>query len=405
MIPFSPPFIDDDVIQEVNDVLTSGWITTGPKVQQLEHDVKEFTGCEEVVCVNSATSGLMLALRCFGIGKDDEVIIPAYTYAATALAVYHIGAKPVMVDIKSDFTIDPEKVREAITGRTKAIIPVDIAGWPADYDALYSLVVEPEVKVKFNPTSDEQKKLGRILILSDGAHSFGATYKGKPSGFIADITIFSFHAVKNVTTAEGGCVCLNLPSPFDNNELFKKLKLMLLNGQTKDAYTKSKAGGWRYDIVLPGYKMNMPDICAAIGLAQLRKYKKYLIKERQRVALTYDNVFKPYEWVELPALQVGNTSTSFHIYPLRIKNITEQQRDRMIDEIINYDVSVNVHFIPLPMFSFFKTTGYKINDFPVSYDCYSREISLPVYPQLTSEQIGIVTNAVIKSYYKVINSD
>ncbi|MBP7316488.1 MAG: DegT/DnrJ/EryC1/StrS family aminotransferase [Chitinophagaceae bacterium] len=405
MIPFSPPFIDDDVIQEVNDVLTSGWITTGPKVQQLEHDVKEFTGCEEVVCVNSATSGLMLALRCFGIGKDDEVIIPAYTYAATALAVYHIGAKPVMVDIKSDFTIDPEKVREAITGRTKAIIPVDIAGWPADYDALYSLVVEPEVKVKFNPTSDEQKKLGRILILSDGAHSFGATYKGKPSGFIADITIFSFHAVKNVTTAEGGCVCLNLPSPFDNNELFKKLKLMLLNGQTKDAYTKSKAGGWRYDIVLPGYKMNMPDICAAIGLAQLRKYKKYLIKERQRVALTYDNVFKPYEWVELPALQVGNTSTSFHIYPLRIKNITEQQRDRMIDEIINYDVSVNVHFIPLPMFSFFKSTGYKINDFPVSYDCYSREISLPVYPQLTSEQIGIVTNAVIKSYYKVINSD
>lgn len=405
MIPFSPPFIDDDVIQEVNDVLTSGWITTGPKVQQLEHDVKEFTGCEEVVCVNSATSGLMLALRCFGIGKDDEVIIPAYTYAATALAVYHIGAKPVMVDIKSDFTIDPEKVREAITGRTKAIIPVDIAGWPADYDALYSLVDEPEIKAKFNPISDEQKKLGRILILSDGAHSFGATYKGKPSGFIADITIFSFHAVKNVTTAEGGCVCLNLPSPFDNNELFKKLKLMLLNGQTKDAYTKSKAGGWRYDIVLPGYKMNMPDICAAIGLAQLRKYKKYLIKERQRVALTYDNVFKPYEWVELPALQVGNTSTSFHIYPLRIKNITEQQRDRMIDEIINYDVSVNVHFIPLPMFSFFKSTGYKINDFPVSYDCYSREISLPVYPQLTSEQIGIVTNAVIKSYYKIINSD
>jgi len=293
MIPFSPPFIDDDVLQEVDDVLTSGWITTGPKVQQLEHEVKKFTGCEEVVCVNSATSGLMLALRCFGIGKDDEVIIPAYTYAATALAVYHIGAKPVMVDIKSDFTIDPEKVREAITGRTKAIIPVDIAGWPADYDALYSLVVEPEVKAKFNPTSDEQKKLGRILILSDGAHSFGATYKGKPSGFIADITIFSFHAVKNVTTAEGGCVCLNLPSPFDNNELFKKLKLMSLNGQTKDAYTKSKAGGWRYDIVLPGYKMNMPDICAAIGLAQLRKYKKYLIKERQRVALTYDNVFKP----------------------------------------------------------------------------------------------------------------
>jgi len=405
MIPFSPPFIDDDVIQEVNDVLTSGWITTGPKVQQLEHDVKEFTGCEEVVCVNSATSGLMLALRCFGIGKDDEVIIPAYTYAATALAVYHIGAKPVMVDIKSDFTIDPEKVREAITGRTKAIIPVDIAGWPADYDALYSLVVEPEIKAKFNPTSDEQKKLGRILILSDGAHSFGATYKGKPTGFIADITIFSFHAVKNVTTAEGGCVCLNLPSPFDNNELFKKLKLMLLNGQTKDAYTKSKAGGWRYDIVLPGFKMNMPDICAAIGLAQLRKYKKYLIKERQRVAFTYDNVFKPYEWVELPALQVGNTSTSFHIYPLRIKNITEQQRDRMIDEIINYDVSVNVHFIPLPMFSFFKSAGYKINDFPVSYDCYSREISLPVYPQLTSEQLGIVTNAVIKSYYKVINND
>jgi len=405
MIPFSPPFIDDDVLQEVNDVLTSGWITTGPKVQQLEHEVKKFTGCEEVVCVNSATSGLMLALRCFGIGKEDEVIIPAYTYAATALAVYHIGAKPVMVDIKSDFTIDPEKVKEAITGRTKAIIPVDIAGWPADYDALYSLVAEPEVKAKFNPASDEQKKLGRILILSDGAHSFGATYKGKPSGFIADITVFSFHAVKNVTTAEGGCVCLKLPLPFDNNELFKKLKLMSLNGQTKDAYTKSKAGGWKYDIVLPGYKMNMPDICAAIGLAQLRKYKNYLIKERQRVSLTYDNAFKAYEWAEIPALQVGNTNTSFHIYPLRIKNITEQQRDRMIDEIINYDVSVNVHFIPLPMLSFFKTLGFLIKDFPVSYDCYSREISLPVYPQLTSEQLGIVADAVIKSYNKVINCD
>jgi dTDP-4-amino-4,6-dideoxygalactose transaminase len=405
MIPFSPPFIDEDVIHEVNDVLTSGWITTGPKVQELEHDVKEFTGCGEAVCVNSATSGLMLALRCFGIGTGDEVIIPAYTYAATALAVYHIGAIPVMVDIKSDFTIDPEKVKEAITCRTKAIIPVDIAGWPADYEALYSLVNESHIKARFNPSSDEQKKLGRILILSDGAHSFGGIYKGKATGSIADITVISFHAVKNVTTAEGGCVCLNLPFPLNNIELFRKFKLMSLNGQTKDAFTKSKAGGWKYDIVMPGFKMNMPDICAAIGLAQLKKYKKYLLRERQRIAFTYEQTFKAYEWAELPLLQDGNTNTSYHFYPLRIKNITEQQRDRMIDKIISFDVSVNVHFIPLPMLSFFKTLGYKINDFPVSYDCYSREISLPIYPQLTSEQLTLVSNAVVESYNEVINGD
>lgn len=398
MIPFSPPFIDEDVIQEVNDVLISGWITTGPKVLELERDVKKFTGCEEVVCVNSATSGLMLALRCFGIGKGDEVIIPAYTYAATALAVYHIGAKPVMVDIKSDFTIDPEKVRETITGRTKAIIPVDIAGWPADYDALYSLIVEPEVKAKFNPTSDEQKKLGRILILSDGAHSFGATYKGKPSGFIADITIFSFHAVKNVTTAEGGCVCLKLPAPFDNNELFRKFKLMSLNGQTKDAFTKSIAGGWKYDIVLPGFKMNMPDVLAAIGLAQIKKYKDFLLPERKRIALKYENGFKKYSWAKLPQLRSDVTETSYHIYPLRINGINEAKRDAMIDLISKSKVAVNVHFIPLPMLSLFKELGYDISNYPIAYRNYSCEISLPIYPQLTNEQIEIVINSVVDAY-------
>lgn len=402
MIPFSPPFIDDELVKEVNDSLISGWITTGPKVRQLEEEVAGLCGLKHVIAVNSATSGLMVALKWFGVGHGDEVIVPAYTYSATALAVYHLGAKPVIVDVKDDFTIDPRKVREAVTEKTKAIIPVDVAGWPADYDSINALVNENDVKARFKPSTKEQEKLGRILVLSDAAHSIGATYKGKPNGSLADITVFSFHAVKNVTTAEGGAVVLKLPKPFNEEEEYKKLRLMILNGQTKDAYTKTKAGGWKYDIVLPGFKMNMPDVLAAIGLSQIRRYKNFLLPERKRVAQAYANEFSKYSWAVLPPLMLDNTESSYHIYALRIKGISEAQRDKIIDLISAKKVSVNVHFIPLPMLSFFRSIGYDIQDYPVAYNNYACEISLPIYPQLTEKQVNLVIDAVVNSYNFVV---
>ncbi len=402
-IPFSPPYIDSDVIDEVKDALTSGWITTGPKVKQLEDEISKLTGIENVLCLNSATSGLMLTLKWFGVGAGDEVIIPAYTYCATALAVYHVGAKPVIVDVRDDFNIDPGVIRKAITKNTKAIIPVDIAGWPADYNAINSIVEKKDVNCLFKPDSEEQKRLGRILIISDAAHSLGAKYKGKPVGQTADITVFSLHAVKNVTSAEGGAICMNLPGEFDNTELYNLMRLMSLNGQTKDAFTKTKAGGWRYDIVLPGFKMNMPDVCAAIGLAQMRKYKNQLLSDRKRIAELYFESFQKYEWAQLPNLELENSITSYHIFPLRIKAINENARDLIINEITKHSVAVNVHFIPLPMLSIFKKMDYKIDDFPIAYDNYSREISLPIYPQLTNDQIKYIIKAVVSSYSKIIN--
>lgn len=398
MIPFSPPFIDNDVLEEVKESLISGWITTGPKVKQLEEIVAKISDRKHVVAVNSATSGLMVALKWFGVGPGDEVIVPAYTYSATALAVLHLGAKPVIVDVKDDFTIDPQKIFDSISDRTKAIIPVDVAGWPADYDSIYKITEDIGIKNKFSPSTKEQEKLGRVLILSDAAHSIGARYKGKPTGKLADITIFSFHAVKNVTTAEGGAVVLNLPRQFNELEEYNKFRLMILNGQTKDAYTKTKAGGWKYDIVLPGFKMNMPDVLAAIGLAQIRKYKDFLLPERKRVALLYEREFKKFKWAKLPQLINDSTETSYHIYPLRINDINEMQRDIMIENITKSKVAVNVHFIPLPMLTLFRGIGYDISDYPVAYNNYSCEISLPIYPQLNEKQVEAVVNAVVNSY-------
>ena len=401
-IPFSPPYVDQDVIHEVTDSLESGWITTGPKVRQLETEISGLIGIENILCVNSATSGLMLALKWFGIQAGDEVIVPAYTYAATALAVYHIGAKPVLVDVRDDFTIDPIAVKRAITDRTKAVIPVDIAGYPADYDSIKSVIEGGNALKLFKPTNAKQEKLGRVLILSDAAHSLGARYKGLPMGHSADLTVFSFHAVKNITTAEGGAIALNLPSSFDNGKEYAEMRLMTLNGQTKDAYTKTKAGGWKYDIVLGGLKINMPDVLAAIGLAQIRKYSDFLLPERKRVAKTYENLLKPYDWAILPTLEDDNTETSYHIYPLRIKNITENQRDMIIEEISRNKVAVNVHFIPLPMLSFFREMGYSIADFPNAYRNYACEISLPIYPQLDNSKVKIVVETLIDAYKRVV---
>lgn len=400
-IPFSPPYVDDAVIDEVVDSLRSGWITTGPKVKALEEEIKAFSGAEQVLCVNSWTSGAIMMLRWLGVKEGDEVIVPAYTYSATALAVLHAGAKPVMVDSGTDFNISVDAIRKSITPKTKAIIPVDIAGFPCDYDAIMKLVNEPEIKSLFQAETENQRNMGRILVLNDAAHSLGAWYQsGMRTGSETDIAIFSLHAVKNITTAEGGAICLNLPAPFDNEALYKELRQMSLNCQTKDAFSKSKAGGWRYDIVGFGMKINMADVNAAIGLAQIRQYND-LLQERKRVFELYNNALSKTDWAITPPHKQGGRETSYHIYALRIKSFTDDQRDAMIEEIAKKEVAVNVHFIPMPMLTFFNEMGYDINNYPQAYDNYKSEISLPIYPQLTNEQVNFVIDAVMEAYEKV----
>lgn len=401
-IPFSPPFVDQDVIEEVIDTLSSGWITSGPKVKALEEEISMLTGNSRSVCVNSWTSGAILVLKWFGVKEGDEVIVPAYTYSATALAVLHCGATPVIVDITGDFTIDIHSIEKVITSKTKVIMPVDIAGWPCDYGSINSIVKKDSVISLFLPESKKQELLGRILVISDAAHSIGAIYNGVAAGKFTDITIFSFHAVKNITTAEGGAICLNLPEPFDIEEEYKLMKLYTLNGQNKDAFTKSQVGGWKYDILFAGLKLNLPDLCAAVGLAQIRKYDSYLLLERKRVALRYQDFFGKYNFFQLPPLKDEMRESCYHLFALRINAISESQRDAMIEEITAAGVSVNVHFIPMPMLTVFKNLGYKMEDYPVAYDNYSREISLPIYPQLTNEQIDYICESVHTAYMKVV---
>lgn len=403
-IPFSPPYIDEEVIEEVIDTLRSGWITTGHKVRKLEEACAHLSSCEACVCVNSWTSGAQLALKWWGVGPGDEVIVPAYTYAATALAVIHAGANPVMVDVLDDFTIDPEKVRQAITPRTKAIIPVDFGGWPCNYKAIRQVIEGDEIKKMFIPVNENQQRLGRILIVSDAAHSIGAQYNTAPAAAQADITIYSFHAVKNITTAEGGAVCLNLPAPLENKVIWAWMKLNSMNGQTKDAFSKTQAGGWRYDIVSLGLKINMPDIAAAIGLPQIRQYDSHLLPERKRVFQLYDSIFSGFGWAQLPQSIDGNRVSAYHLYPIRIKGITEQQRDAMIDIISSFNIAVNVHFIPLPLLTVFKNMGYEIQKYPSSYHQYSRVITLPIYPQLGNEQVHRIAESVILAYSEILHA-
>lgn len=400
-IPFSPPYIDDSVVAEVTDSLRSGWITTGPKVKALEEEICKLTETEQVLCVNSWTTGAIMMLRWLGVKPGDEVIIPAYTYCATAFAVLWAGVKPVMVDSGDDFNISVEAIRKAITPRTKAIIPVDIAGFPCDYNRIMSLVKEPAIKAMFQPTSEVMEKLGRIIVINDSAHSIGSHYEGKFSGTETDIAIFSLHAVKNVTTAEGGAICLNMPAPFDNAELYKELRMKALNCQTKDAFTKSKAGGWRYDIVGMGMKANMADVNAAIGLAQIRQYDKLLV-ERKRVFNAYDAAFADEPWAITPPVIKDGRETSYHVYALRIKDFTEEQRDEMISEIAKSEVAINVHFIPLPMLTLFHDLGYDVKDYPQAYQNFSHEISLPCYPQLNDEMTQFVIKTVKDAYHKVV---
>ena len=317
-IPFSPPYIDDDIVNEVVGSLESGWITTGPRVKELETLISKFSEIPTSLGVNSATSGLMLALHWFGISRGDEVIIPAYTYAATALSVLHIGAVPVMVDSGDNFNMNPAAVKAKITSKTKAIIPVDIGGWPCDYASIQALIESPDVKGLFQAKGEVQEQLGRMLILADAAHSIGATYQNKPAASWSDLAVYSLHAVKNVTSAEGGMILINMPAGFDNDEVYKTLRLWSLNGQTKDAFTKTQGSSWRYDIVYPGFKMNMPDVLAAIALAQMRKYKDRLMPERKRVYKRYKIGFENWDLAQYPLAQTADSESSYHLYALRI---------------------------------------------------------------------------------------
>ena len=399
IIPFSLPVINQDVIDEMMDCLTNtGWLTTGPKTKELEKEFELLTKAEAVLCVNSWTSGAMLMLRWFGVKPGDEVIIPAYTYSATALCVMNLGATPVMVDVGDDFNINLDKIKEAITIKTKAIIPVDIGGWPCDYDAIMALINQKEIKSLFKPDGNVQEKLGRIFVISDAAHSIGAIYKGSISGTATDITVFSLHSVKNITTGEGGAICINLPKPFNNKDVLQYLRYLSLNGQTKSAFEKSKVGGWRYDIVDQGLKVNMPDICAAVGLAQIKQYKNKLLPERKDIFKYYDNHFSKYEWAKLPPSNDAFRESSYHLYMLRINDINEQQRDQMIGYISSKGVAVNVHYIPMPMLTLFKNKGYKIEDYPKTYNLYANEISLPIYNNLNKLQLEKITNTICQAY-------
>lgn len=401
MINFAPPRIDERTIEAVSETLRSGWITTGPKTKLLEKKISEYCGVPQTLCLNSATAGLELALRWFGVGPGDEVIVPAYTYAATANVVVHCGATPVLADVnKHDFCISSEAIERAITPKTKVIMPVDFGGLPCDYDAIYSII--EKTRKDFKPNNEHQKQLGRILILSDAAHSLGSFYKGRSAGMLADISVFSFHAVKNLTTAEGGAMLFSLPPPFDNSSIYKELSITSLHGQTKDAMAKMQKGNWKYDIVEAGYKCNMTDLAATIGLVELERYKDDTLPKRKAIVDAYYSFFSVYAWAELPLIKDENRESSYHLFPLRIKNINEEQRDQIIQKIFDRDVAVNVHFIPLPMMSFYKKMGFKMNDYPVAYDNFSREISLPIYYDLSMEEVAIVTKAVRESVTEVL---
>jgi dTDP-4-amino-4,6-dideoxygalactose transaminase len=400
MIPFSPPRIDDKIIAEVTTALKSGWISTGPRTKDFEKKITAYCGNKSTLCLNSATAGLEIMLRWFGVGPGDEVILPAYTYSATANVIIHCGAKPVFVDVNADdFNINVSNIENAITSNTKVIMPVDFAGFPCDYDEINALVFK--YKLQFKPNCKNQELLGRIMVLSDSAHSFGATYNNKKCGSLTDVSVFSFHAVKNLTTAEGGAIALNFPEPFDNVELYNYLCMYTLHGQNKDALAKTQKGNWKYDILEAGYKFNMTDLSAAIGLIELERYDYDTLVKRKQIFDAYQAAFSQDARFQVPIYFNDSKVGCYHLYSLRINGITEQQRDDIMKEIFDCEVSVNVHFIPVPSTTFYKNLGYEIKNYPVTYDNFSREISLPVFYNLTLEQAQTVINAVISSVNKI----
>ena len=386
-IKFSPPDITQEEIDEVVDTLKSGWITTGPKTKQFEKSIASYCNTQRAVCLNSATAGLELILRFLGIGEGDEVITSAYTYTASASVINHIGAKIILVDTdKDDFYISAKKVGEAITQNTKAVIGVDFAGVIADYDAL--IAVAQAKKSIFKPANDIQKAIGRIAIIADGAHSFGAKQNGKMSGEIADFTSFSFHAVKNLTTAEGGAVTWKNIQGIDNDIIYTQLVLDSLHGQSKDALSKMKAGAWEYDIKLLGYKCNMTDIMASLGIVQLRRYE-HLLARRSQIIDKYNAAFANTKI--RPVAHCGNDFCgSGHLYITRVDGVDEKRRNEIIAKMAEAGVATNVHYKPLPMFSGYAALGFDIKNYPNAYDLYRNEITLPLHTLLSDEEVEYV---------------
>jgi dTDP-4-amino-4,6-dideoxygalactose transaminase len=390
-IPFSPPRVDALTIAAVTEVLQSGWITTGPKTAQLERGISAITGDLEVLCLNSWTNACELVLRWFGVGPGDEVIVPAYTYAATANIVIHTGATPVLVDTAPDACLtSAARIAAAISERTKVIMPVDVGGLPVDYDSIFEVI--HAARGHFQPRTPEQAQLGRVLFLADAAHSFGARYKGRHVGEQADITGYSFHAVKNLTTAEGGALVFNLPAPFDNTAVRAALRRSSLHGQTKDALAKTVTGGWRYDIVEAGYKCNLTDIHAAIGCVELERYNETL-QVREAICKRYNTHLANDPRFTLPTLRTEDAVSAYHLYQLRINGFTETQRDDLIDALAALGISTNVHFQPLPLLSFYKNMGFAMADYPHAFDYYANEISLPVWYGLSDDDIDTVCEA------------
>ncbi len=402
-ISFSPPDMSDAEIQEVAEALKSGWITTGPKTKEFEHLISmvcqtakydaqgqpEHTTC----CLNSATACMELALRLLGIGEGDEVIVPAYTYTATASAVCHVGATPIMVDCApGSFEMDYNQLEDVISQRTKAIIPVDLGGIVADYDRVFEVVEKK--KYLFNPSNDLQKLFGRCIVIADAAHAFGAMWHGKMCGEIADFTSFSFHAVKNLTTVEGGALTWRSREGLDNEAIYSNLQLLSLHGQNKDALSKTKLGGWEYDIIGTWYKCNMTDIMAGIGLAQIKRYPEMLQRRRQLIE-RYNVAFKPYPVTVLN--HYGNDhSSSGHLYMVRLNNATVEQRNHVIEQMAERGIATNVHYKPLPMMTAYKAMGCDIKDFPNAYNQYQNEITLPLHTRLTDDDVEYIINNFIE---------
>lgn len=394
-IPFSPPDISQADIDEVVDALKSGWITTGPKTKKLEKELNQFTDTNIGVCLNSQTAAAEMTLRVLGVGPGDEVITSAYTYTASASVIDHVGAKIVMVDTQEDsLEMDYEKLEKAITEKTKVIIPVDLAGIPCDYDKIFEIVERK--KNLFKANNEIQENFGRIIVVADTAHSLGAEYKGRKTGSVADFSNFSFHAVKNFTTAEGGYSTWKDREGIDNEKLYKQYQLLSLHGQSKDALSKTKLGSWEYDVVGPWYKCNMTDVLAGIGLAQVKRYPE-LLKRRRDIIKKYDAAFKP---LGIEVLDHYNDihSSSGHLYITRVPGISLEDRNSIIEEMAKVGIACNVHYKPLPLLTAYKNLGFDIKDYPNAYKRYENEITLPLHTKLTDEEVDYV----IENYCEIV---
>ena len=386
-IPFSPPDITETEIEEVIAALKSGWITTGPKTKEFERQITEYCGSEKTVCLSAATTAMEMTLRVLGIGKGDEVIVPSYTYTASCSVICHVGATPVMVDSQPDREeMDYSKMADAITEKTKAIIPVDIAGILCDYDRIFEVIEDK--KDLFEASNDLQKAFNRIIVVADSAHGFGGVQNNKKSGAIADFTCFSFHAVKNLTTAEGGAVTWKAHNGIDSEKIYKEFQIYSLHGQTKDALEKTQKGSWEYDILIPAYKCNMTDIQAGIGLGQLKRYDS-LLARRHEILKRYEDAFKDTR-VIMQNHTGENHSSSAHLNLTRLKDISLEQRNEIIVKMEERGISTNVHYKPLPLLTAYKNMGFDIADYPNAYHLFENELSLPIYSTLSDEEVDYI---------------